>query len=449
MRTRREGVTRGVFTGYRVRDGRSPPATCPRRDPRNGSRDPETMTMHETAWRICTFGVLAALGACPALPAQRYEGLRPFRRPHQQVKVPAELFTQLRKMLEIADSPGAVLRYDENGREVCDDPAWRQAYERARPLLKNMGGYLGIILRDSGNPEHRRLAAYGAFYLENIEHVFQLLAFLPGEPERRTREEGYRRAIAFLSVHLPRNREAAKGDEAGAPPAGRRPPHPGEPRYHLNTFPFLCLLELDDPRDQAQGLWFLAEVMRIRPDLAPSILEEARPHLEDLVFSEHDDVRRQAERFVRAADPRHRPAPIDTSRERREAWLQAVLDTVLPPIRKISDGLVEIHFGDKLDRLVAVGRAALEADALGGPEQGRLRSGLGYRGFRIARLPRPLDELGLPLEAVITAINGQPVATAAEILDAVRLWTRHRRALLVEFVHRGRQRAVEFRLKSR
>ena len=67
------------------------------------------------------------------LPCQQ-DILSPFRNPQESRTIPerySEPFRQLRIMQSIAENVGPV-RFDELGREVCDDPRWKDAYEVLR-----------------------------------------------------------------------------------------------------------------------------------------------------------------------------------------------------------------------------------------------------------------------------------------------------------------------------
>ena len=127
-------------------------------------------------------------------------------------------------------------------------------------------------------------------------------------------------------------------------------------------------------------------------------------------------------------------------------WLDDVLYDVFPPIRIISPGLVDLYASEDLDQVIEKGRDVLSREAIGEPDSGKLPNGLFYRGFRIATLPRPLNKLGLPVGAVVTTIQGQPVATGAQILTALETWFANSRSVMVEYVEGGRTKAIEYRL---
>ena len=107
-----------------------------------------------------------------------------------------------------------------------------------------------------------------------------------------------------------------------------------------------------------------------------------------------------------------------------------------------------LHQSDELDRVGEVGREALTTNEIGETASGKLSSGLYYRGYRINRLPEPLDKLGIPVGAVITSVNSQPVSSAKKLLDITERGLKDGRRVLVEFVLRGQSRVMEYRLRT-
>jgi hypothetical protein len=372
-------------------------------------------------------------------------GLEPFRKPSQHTLLTDDLLRELTIMANLADSGRFPLAHDESGREVCDHPAWRAALDRLAPKLaeRNTATILHLVLRDSFSEMHRKLAAYGMFHLADPADVFQIMALLPADPSRELREKSFERAVGFLRAHLRENAEPTQAErDAGAPPRSR---------YQLIAYPFLKLLEVGDDRDRAKALWVLREVVLVRADFAQTLLEAALPRLPELVLSADGAVREMAWDFVHACDPRHRPKPQPGTEDPIvQIWLNAVLDDAFPPIRAISQGRTDLHPGPVLERLVEVGARELRADALGEPFHGKLADGRYYRGFRVTRLPDPLDRLRIPLGAIVLNVNGSPVATAAQMIEVVEQWVSARKTLMVEYLDgRGRSRVMEYRLQEK
>lgn len=382
--------------------------------------------------------LIALLLSAPPLVAQ-FEQLRPFRKPDRNIVAPAELFRGLRTMRALAASDPARVRVDEDGREVSDLPAWQAAWKEVQPQMLRQAGHLGAILLESNNPEDRALAAYAVFLCPDVQDICHLIAYFPGEPVRALREEGYRRALAFLRVHLPKNRPWPKDAKI---PEGT----PQSPLYSLDLDPYIALLSVADPVDQAQGLWFLRELVRIRKDIHRTIVNFAGARLLELLASPDAGVRREAVALVSALDPQGRPLADDAGAKVAAARLEAIRIELLPPIRRIGAGLYELHPGDARDRLVEVAREAAKTDSLGAAQEGRLGGGLYYRGYQVRRLPAPLDQLGLPLQAVLVRVNATPVASAAEVLQAVEAALARKAPILVEYVHEGREHAIEYRV---
>jgi hypothetical protein len=386
--------------------------------------------------------VLALASFAAAQELDVVEGLRPFRHPSQDVQVPEELFRNLQVLFNISEHPeGHAITVNDQGREVCDHPTWQQKYDEVKRQLFNMATVFGLVLRDSSHVNDRTLAAYGTFLLDDPQPICELIAFLPGEPEREIREPALRRAIEFLRVQLPKNTDVVTGN--GEPPAQPKA------RYSIDLGPYFALLAVDDYRDQVQAMWFLAELAQIRPETGPMILHYSKKHLREHLGSERELLRTQARTLLERADPKHRKPPAaDADRAAVLAWLDEVLYEVFPPIRAVSDGLTDLYPGADLDEIVAVGRDALSREAIGEPFSGKLKSGVFYRGFRVARLPEPLDKLRIPVGAVITNVCGRPVATGAEIVQALERWLAKRDDVIVEYAWNGDTRVMEYRLRS-
>lgn len=391
--------------------------------------------VHQTMNKILlTVAAAAALGVSPRAqlaPADH------FRRPSKTVETPTDAMADLQVMLQLAREHGT--RIDDRGREVCDHPVWQTRRQSLEQKMFNLATFFGQILLDSNNPNDRRLAAYGTFYLDDPHHVFQLITFFAQEPDRSIRETAFKRSIDYLRVYLPR--DARVDDEASATAP--------RPLYTLAAYPYLDLLKLEDPRDQAQGLWFLGQVMEIRPDSGTAILRESRARVRELLVSDKDLVRRHARAFVRYSDPKQRTVPEDDATdEALLAWIDEITDELFPPIQRVSGGLIDLYPSDELDRAARVGREALTTKEIGETASGKLSSGLFYRGYRINRLPEPLDKLGIPIGAVITSINSQPVSNAKKILEIAERSLEAGHRILVEFVFGGQSMVMEYRLRT-
>src|SRR5690606_25617442 len=128
-----------------------------------------------------------APGKIPMRPKMEY--LRPFRNPDKNLQPPMELYEELRTMLAIARDPSVKKSYDEEGREVCDHSAWREAMSRAQIKSARMGGYLAVVCQESGDAGDRALALYGAYWLDSLQDTISILALIPGEPVPHLREE--------------------------------------------------------------------------------------------------------------------------------------------------------------------------------------------------------------------------------------------------------------------
>lgn len=400
--------------------------------------------------------------APPAYPER--DILSPFRKCEDIYAPPDQLFRELRAMRDLIEQPGTVTRFDDQGREVCDLPAWQQARQRMQALAID-AGYLAEVLRKSRNADERDLALYGMFWVSNPAHVFNLIAHIPGEPEARARQKAYPRAIVYLKTHAGRRwgdltdeeKRALNLPEPGSPMAAAAgltaPPRAEDHLYALNLKPFFQLLDVDSAVDRAQALWFLKEAFLIRRDLAKAWLEPALPRLRELLRSEVRAVREQALGLVAAVAPAALPRPAEASEnERVLEWTEAVFRTEFPPIRVVSDGLVVLHPGPERDALVDAGREGLRGEGIGDTVTGKTKAGQFYRGFRVGRIPDAFRALPVQVGMVITAVNGLPIDGGGHLLSVVEQFLQPAAAqqakasLLFEYVLDGETKALEVRV---
>lgn len=367
-----------------------------------------------------------------ALPAQELP--TPFRKPDILIELSPELMREFRTMRTLVENPppGTKVELDAEGREVSTDPEWENARRRTLSALPTMAGTVGYVFHQSANPEDRAVAGYALFFLEDLPRSVEYTTLFAGEPVYDIRQRGLARAIKFLDVQL-------------------RKEENGQPVFQLDVEPFLAMLKSEVVRDDTLSLWFLARLAEIRPSLRPTLLLGAKAELQR-VFAENDRERMPyANDLLMRLDPQADDRAVvreDATAKERLAWLAAVDYTLFPPIRRLGDGLYELHASKDRDEIVTLGREALRTDALGVTVHGKLGGGQLYRGYRLARVPAPFDKLGLPRDAIVTSINGQPVATAAELLALIEQVLRSTDALLVEFVADGRRKAIEYRIRS-
>ncbi|MBL9076717.1 MAG: hypothetical protein JNL08_04385 [Planctomycetes bacterium] len=406
-------------------------------------------------------GLAAAQERAPAAYPER-DLLSPFRHPTDVYAPPDELFRLLRSMRRIADQPGAAKSYDERGREVVDDAGWRDLMAQVEQIGVD-AAYLAQILRLHRDADERATACYAMFYCPDVENVLNLISHIPGEPVRQTREAALPRAIRFVQAHLGRRFGDLDDDrkkallaampQPGSPVARargiQRLPTDADPLYHgLRLVPFFQLLDLDDADDQAQGLWFLKEVFRLRIDQAQLWLEPALPRVRELLASPDTAVQNEAIGLLQAIGPRDLPAPPLESPAALQAWAATATKTLFPPIRNLNDAVVQLHASPERSAIVAAGREALANSSIGDPFQGRLADGQYYRGFRVVTVPEALQPLAIPAGAVITAVNGVQVTDAASLLRTLQrlLDQPGPRKLMVDYVRGDKPHAVEYRV---
>jgi hypothetical protein len=358
--------------------------------------------------------------------------LSPFRAPDEIAAPPDALFAALRTMRRIADDPAAVKSFDVDGREVIDDEMWRAAREEAERIGVD-AGMIAVQIRSNRNADERALAFYGAFFCGNIDHVFNLISHIPGEPVRQTRERAYPRAIAFLKAHVgrrfgdlsPERKAAIQAEmpQIGSPAAKARGitrmPTDEDMLHTVHLPPFYQLLDLDDAMDQAQGLWFVKETCLARRDLAASTLEPALPRIRQLLRSPEASVRHEAFGVFCAIADKDLKVPDAKDTAAVESFAVAAGKSMFPPLRRTSEGLLWLLPGEERDALVAAALAALDKESLGRPDRGETSSGVPFRGFRIDTVPEALASLAIPQGAVILSVNGVAIHDAKSLRKAV------------------------------
>jgi hypothetical protein len=387
--------------------------------------------------------------------------LSPFRNPTDAYAPPDELFAALRTMRALAADGRLPKSFDDKGREVVDDERWREALRTVRRLGID-AGYLAQIVRVNRNANDRAVAFYAMFWVENPDHTINLIEHIPGEPVHSIREVSLPRAVEFLKRHLGRRFGDLAKEEQDA--VRKATPEPGSPvarsrgitrlpeaedRLHtLSLVPFLQLLDVDTAIDRAQALWFLAEVGGLRPDLLEQWLEPSLPRIRQLLADDDERVRAQAIELTRTIGPRDLPAPPTEPKQLQE-WAERAAKHMFPPIRNLNDTLIELLPSAERDALATAGEQALANGSIGDPINRRLEDGTWLRGCRIVSVPEALRPLAIPAGAVITKVNGAEVADAKSLLKVVREaleQQRHPRQLLVEYSHKDKAHAVEYRI---
>ena len=412
----------------------------------------------------------AALSVAAAAPAAAQEPtqcgyperdiLSPFRSPKDVAAPPDELFRNLRVMQNVARRSPELTSIDGKGRQVVDNDAWRQAYDRAQAIGID-AGMLAKMMRLHRNVDQRGVAFFAGFYCDNIGYVMELISHIPGEPARSIREQAFPKAVSFLRAHLGRRFGELTDEERavvvanmpkpGSPAAKargiQRAPRDDDHLHGLRLTPFFQLLDVEDPIDRAQALWFLKEVFRIRMDLASAWLEPALPRVKELLLSDSPDVRAEATTMFQLIGPADLPPPPEAAPALR-AWADRASKHLFPPIRNLNDTIVQLFPSAERDALVEAAVAALENDSIGDPFRGRGDDGAWYTGYRIARVPDAPTPLAIPAEAVITSINGVTVDSGAAVLTIAKKFAQRARPtrVLVEYVRKGKRHAVEYRI---
>ncbi|MFO1077238.1 MAG: hypothetical protein U1E73_05875 [Planctomycetota bacterium] len=393
------------------------------------------------------------------------DALTPFRTPTETYAPPDRLFLLLGRMLEMAAAPGAAKATDPKGREVVDDATWRDMRNEAERIGID-AGYLGTVIRTSKNAEHRRIAFYAMFYCDRIDYVFNLISHIPGEPKRSIREEAMPRAIEYLRHHIQarfgdlgedqRKAVVAAMPQIGSPAAKTagitRLPRDDDHLYDgdLRLKPFFQLTELDDPMDQAQGLWFLKELFAVRKDLPELWLEPSVPRIRQLLASDSRIVREQVIGLLTVVGGKDLPpANADDDPTTLRDWAELALRNLFPPIRNFHGSIISMYPSPERDAIATAAVKALENSSIGEARNGKTKAGNYYRGFLLLTVPAELEVLALPRGAVITAVNGTNVSDGQSLLRTVKQQLdalAHPRVLMVEFVQDDEPHAIEYRI---
>lgn len=423
------------------------------------------MTVRTLATVLLLAGAAAAQGDATKFAAYpERDALSPFRSPSDVYAPPDEAFRLLRIMQALADVASSPKRFDIDGREVVDDPRWQRAREDLLKLERGLdAGYLAHILRMNKNAADRATAFYAIFHVAKVDDVFELIAHVPGEPLRAIRERAFPRAIAFVRANAgrrfgdlaPEKQEELKASlpEPGSPAARAagivRGPVAEDHLHKLRLVPFLQMLDLPEPIDQAQALWFVKEASRVRPDLALVWLEPSLPRVKELLASPSAQVREQAIGLFQAIGPKDLPAPPETDAAALAAWADEASKALFPPIRNLNDAIVQLHPGRERDAVADAGRIALQEASVVDPWVGKDKAGAPARGVRVVTVPAALKPLAIPQGAVITAVNGAGVRDAASLLATLTQLLqagKPPRKLMVDLLVDGEPRAIEFRV---
>lgn len=420
------------------------------------------MTVRPLATLLLAAAAAAQGGKEPKFVAYpERDALSPFRTPTDVYAPPDEAFRLLRIMQSLADAPSSPKRFDVDGREVVDDPRWQQA--RADLLKVGLdAGSLAYILRLNKNALDRATALYGAFHVVKVDEVFELIAHIPGEPQRAIRERAYPRAVAFVRANAgrrfgdlaPEKQEELKAalPAPGSPAANAagivRGPLAADFLHRLRMVPFLQMLDVDDPVDQAQALWFLKETVAARPDLALLWFEPSLPRMRELLASPASQVRQEAIGLFAAIGGKDLPAP-PSDPAALSAWATTAGKALFPTIRNLNDAVVQLHEGPERDAVAQAATTALREGSIVDPWRGKDKDGAPAFGCRIVTVPEALKPLAIPPGAVVLAINGVGVRDAASLLataTALLQAGRPPRKLMVELLVDGERRAVEYRV---
>ena len=167
-------------------------------------------------------------------------------------------------------------------------------------------------------------------------------------------------------------------------------------------------------------------------------------------MSGDDEVQEQAIALLRTIGPENLPeAPADGDAAALQAWAETAIRNLFPPIRNLNDAIVQLHPSAERDAIAEAGIAALANSSIGDPFRAQDAQGKWYAGFHVMRVPDALKPLAIPVDAVITAVNGLPTPDAAALLALVRRICQgeHRPLrLMVEYRLDGESHAIEYRV---
>ncbi len=247
-------------------------------------------------------------------------------------------------------------------------------------------------------------------------------------------------------------RAAVGTAEPGSPAAlaaGTRTPRPDEFLWQMNLKPWFELIELKEPRNQADALWLLTNLIDVRPSTGREILDALHLRLLQLLHSKDAQVRDLAyelaitlavrEPSVQPPEDRNDIAAVNT-------WFSELLDAVFPAIESVHEGFFVLRTGEELDTMMAQARELFRGESLGKPASETSPDGQRLWGFRLERTPAPMDQLGFVPGVLILSIQGTPVRDHESILKTLESVAKVRATILVEWSDAGVIKVHEYRV---
>ncbi len=378
----------------------------------------------------------AGAGQAPAKPKFRRNAkpTDPFGKPFQFF-VPqwsVELQGEIREVLDRAAVLERIWRnaedrgFDDEGRPTCRAPRWDELLAQMKPKLKLLAGHLGLVLRDHVRADRRRAAHFASLFVPRIQDVLDLVSYLPYEPDFSVRRDGLARVPPFVEHH-----------------AGARKPD-GRYAYRFDYVPFADLARTNWIPDRVLALRVLTALARVRREDAAEAARRIQGTLRQNLGSKREALRRATREFLTALDPKH-PCPVPAAEA--QSHLEALLRRLFPDI-DVRGGLCLIYPGPDRDAIVAKGRAWLSSGKAAFRDQVSLKdpAGMIAYGIRLHAPPPPLDKLGLKEGWLLTALDGEPLFTAQDIIRILKKRIAFgARSFLLEWVdEEGRRRARRY-----
>jgi hypothetical protein len=332
-----------------------------------------------------------------------------FRNPTADFALPVDLIRDLSELAAFArrhrDKPGTSYStsFDAEGRETCTDPGFLNLEKELPKRLERQDGYLGKIVFEHRDAHARRAAYYGGFRVAEIQSTLQFIVMLASEPVRDLRFDGFRLALPFLDRWLPVT-----------------DPNSGAFAYQLDLEPFARLLHSRSALDRVAAIEVLRLALRHRRKETLPAVQFLEPQLREGLASESRALHAATAKLIAELAGDDSAAHGDA--EVLEQRLAAELKKALPPLRRISDGLVELYPSTELQEAADWVRKALERGSFGGfgeipATHNRPRV---VRGLMVSALPKEIAVAGLQAGDCIVAVNGVPVFSCRELLDSLR-----------------------------
>ncbi len=294
---------------------------------------------------------------------------------------------------------------DESGRPLSQTAFYIKLRDQLIELLDRKGGHLRWLIQNNKSATLRRACYFGSLFVPNVQDAMHLLRYIPYEPVKSVRQTAIAQALPFLRMQL--GLRSAPGSKAAF-------------ALSFDMIPWVDLTRSPHASDRVLAFRVLTVLANARPRMGVEALGKMRKWTPSLLNSKHDGIATAIRAFIQTVEPEAR-----MPKERGDAaiaYWRRVMDKLFPAIN-IDGGIGVLYLGEELDAVVAKAVPLLRHAKLGKAVSLSLpgKFGMQHRaGVKLAALPDPLNKLGLATGDTITSINGTPVPSCADLLDAIQ-----------------------------